>query len=228
MSPPLGFDQLVYRPLLKVILLLVSEPDPAGHGAAWSKHEFPAQAGQPTSLVDHRGLTHATCGHNVVEMTNLSELCRRRGPVTQDRSDLFALRRLWGSGTRGAMGLGRRRKVTAKDDCHASGAAWVAARPRAIASNLTGHLPGSLEHGQSGPRHSLISSLVHLRTPASIGVYDWPLSSQRELRGRSCTVIRNPEMRKVGGSTPPLTTSFHQCGQLVGGRAAWAGVVVGL
>jgi len=26
-----------------------------------------------------------------------------------------------------------------------------------------------LGHGQSGPRHSLISSLIHLRTPASIG-----------------------------------------------------------
>jgi hypothetical protein len=59
----------------------------------------------------------------------------------------------------------------------------------------------------SGLRASLIRSLIQLRTPASIGVYHWPLSSQRDLRGRSCTVILNPEKRKVGGSTPPLTTS---------------------
>jgi hypothetical protein len=39
-----------------------------------------------------------------------------------------------------------------------------------------------LGHGQSGPRHSLISRLIHLRTPASIGVYHRPLSSQRDLR----------------------------------------------
>jgi hypothetical protein len=29
------------------------------------------------------------------------------------------------------------------------------------------------------------------------------------LRGRSRTMILNPEKRKVGGSTPPLTTSFE-------------------
>jgi len=37
-------------------------------------------------------------------------------------------------------------------------------------------------------------------------VYRSLLSRQIDLRGRSCTVIRNPEKRKVGGSTPPLTT----------------------
>ena len=56
-----------------------------------------------------------------------------------------------------------------------------------------------LAHGQSGPRHSLISSLIHPGTPASIGVYDWPLSSQRDLRGRSSTVVLNTEQRKVDG-----------------------------
>ena len=81
---------------------------------------------------------------------------------------------------------------------------------RGSASKLTGHLPGSLENGRSRPRHSLISSLIHLRTPASIGVYRRSLSSQGDLRGRSCTVIRTTEKRKVGGSTPPLTTHYHQ------------------
>jgi hypothetical protein len=42
------------------------------------------------------------------------------------------LRRSATSGWRGAMGFGRRRRVTAKDDCHASGAVWVAARPRTV------------------------------------------------------------------------------------------------
>ena len=54
---------------------------------------------------------------------------------------------------------------------------------------------------------SLIPSLIHPRAPASIAVYRRSLSSQRDLYGPSCTVIRNPEKRKVGGSTPPLTTS---------------------
>jgi hypothetical protein len=79
--------------------------------------------------------------------------------------------------------------------------AWGGLSARRSASKLTGHLPGSVENGQSGTRHSLISSLIHLRTPASIGVYDWPLSSQRDFRGRSCTVIRNTEKRKL--RTPP-------------------------
>ena len=34
------------------------------------------------------------------------------------------------------------------------------------------------------------------------------LGSGRDLYGRSCTVTRNPEKRKVGGSTPPLTTTL--------------------
>jgi hypothetical protein len=59
-----------------------------------------------------------------------------------------------------------------------------------------------------GPRHSLISSLIHLRTPASIGVHRRPLSSRRDLRGRSCTVVPNPEKRKVGSSILPLTTGL--------------------
>src|SRR5262249_12779040 len=37
--------------------------------------------------------------------------------------------------------------------------------------------PGSAENDHSPPSLSLISSLIHPGTPASIGVYDWPLSS---------------------------------------------------
>jgi len=43
-------------------------------------------------------------------------------------------------------------------------------------------------------------------------VHRWSLSRQADHYGHSCTVIRNPEKRKVGGSTPPLTTSdLRQC-----------------
>jgi hypothetical protein len=45
---------------------------------------------------------------------------------------------------------------------------------------------------------SLIPSLIHLRTPASIGVHHTSLSWQLDLHGQSCTVILNPEKRKVG------------------------------
>jgi hypothetical protein len=54
---------------------------------------------------------------------------------------------------------------------------------------------------------SLIPSLIHPRAPASIGVHPMPLSRQADLCGQSCMMILNPEKRKVGGSTPPLTTS---------------------
>jgi hypothetical protein len=57
---------------------------------------------------------------------------------------------------------------------------------------------------------SLILSLIHLRTPASIGVHPMPLSRQTDLHGQSWTVVLNPEKRKVGGSTPPLTTPCEQ------------------
>jgi hypothetical protein len=56
-------------------------------------------------------------------------------------------------------------------------------------------------------RLSLISSLIHLRTPASIGVYRRSLSSETDLCGRSCTVILNTEKRKVGSSILPLITT---------------------
>src|SRR5262249_17239871 len=76
--------------------------------------------------------------------------------------------------------------------------AWGRQGAGRSASSSPGTSPGSAENGQSGPRHSLISSLIHPGTRASIGVYHELLSSQRDLRGRSCTVIRNPEKRKVG------------------------------
>jgi hypothetical protein len=66
-------------------------------------------------------------------------------------------------------------------------------------------------HDQRADRlGSLISSLIHPSTPASIGVYRSPLSRQRDLPGRSRAVFLNPEKRKVGGSTPPLTTTSDQ------------------
>ena len=40
---------------------------------------------------------------------------------------------------------------------------------------------------------SLISSLIHPRTPTSIGVHQGSLSRKLDLRGRSCTVILNTE-----------------------------------
>ena len=50
---------------------------------------------------------------------------------------------------------------------------------------------------------SLIPSLIHPRAPTSIGVYRRSLSRQVHLSGRSCTVILNPEKRKVGSSILP-------------------------
>src|SRR5262249_60004750 len=63
---------------------------------------------------------------------------------------------------------------------------------------------------RAGPYGSLILSLIHPRTPASIGVYRRSLSRQVDHHGRSCTVIPHPEKRKVGGSTPPPTTPTCQ------------------
>ena len=55
---------------------------------------------------------------------------------------------------------------------------------------------------------SLIPSLIHPGTRGSIGMYSRSLSRHPDLCGYSCTVILNPEKRKVGGSTPPLTTTL--------------------
>ena len=53
--------------------------------------------------------------------------------------------------------------------------------------------------GRSPGGLSLIRSLIHLRTPASIRGYQTSLSRPANLRGRSCTVIRNPEKPYVPG-----------------------------
>jgi hypothetical protein len=50
---------------------------------------------------------------------------------------------------------------------------------------------------------SLTSSLIHPRTPASICVYRSSLSRQMDLRSRPCTMIRNPEKRKVAVRSCP-------------------------
>ena len=88
-----------------------------------------------------------------------------------------------------AVGHGARR-------CHER-VAWARLTGPRSTSKLTRHLPGTAEDGQSRARHSLISSS---HTSTSTGVYHGSLSSQRDPRGRSCTVIRNPEKRKVGSS----------------------------
>jgi hypothetical protein len=41
-------------------------------------------------------------------------------------------------------------------------------------------------------------------------VHRRPLSRQGDLREHSCTVIRNPEKRKVGGSTPAPDHPYDQ------------------
>jgi hypothetical protein len=53
---------------------------------------------------------------------------------------------------------------------------------------------------------SLIPSLIHPRALASIGVYRTSLSRQVDLHGQSCTMIRNPEKRKVSNSIPLLVS----------------------
>jgi transposase len=65
-------------------------------------------------------------------------------------------------------------------------------------------LTGNNRVSQAGSNSELDTGLlIH---PGTIGVYRRSLSSLRDLYGRSCTVIRNPEKRKVGSSILPLTT----------------------
>jgi hypothetical protein len=45
--------------------------------------------------------------------------------------------------------------------------------------------------------------LMHFGTQTSIGVSCRSLASQRDLPGRSCTVIRNPEKRKDDSAARP-------------------------
>ena len=54
---------------------------------------------------------------------------------------------------------------------------------------------------------SLISSLIHARAFQSITGYRGSLNKLRDQPGQPWIVILNPEKRKVGGSTPPLTTT---------------------
>jgi hypothetical protein len=75
--------------------------------------------------------------------------------------------------------------------------------------------PSLIQSGERRCQNNLICTLhagsaegLGAVPPASIDVYGKPLSRQRDLSGRSCTVILNPEKRKVGGSTPPLTTAL--------------------
>jgi hypothetical protein len=54
----------------------------------------------------------------------------------------------------------------------------------------------------------LICGLVYASARESIRGHRVPLTTRNDGRGRAETVIRAPEKRKVGGSTPPLTTGF--------------------
>ena len=58
-----------------------------------------------------------------------------------------------------------------------------------------------------GRFRSLISSLIHVRLPRSITGHRRVPSRSGDQRGQPWTVMLNPEKRKVGGSTPPLTTT---------------------
>ena len=63
-------------------------------------------------------------------------------------------------------------------------------------------LPACEETASQIDLGSLIPSLRHPRTPASIDVQPRSLGRHGDLSSQSCTVILNPEKRKVGGSTP--------------------------
>jgi len=57
---------------------------------------------------------------------------------------------------------------------------------------------------------SLISSVIHVCALSSIGGHYAMLTCWNDGGGRGQTVIRAPEKRKVGDSTPPLTTHSEQ------------------
>jgi hypothetical protein len=88
-------------------------------------------------------------------------------------------------------------------EVHADTAKRAAGRVERAEIRLDDHLQRSARNGQARPRRSLI----HPGTPASITVYRRPLSRRIDVVGRSHAVIPNPEKRKVGGSTPPLTAN---------------------
>ena len=83
----------------------------------------------------------------------------------------------------------------------------------AVAGNML--IPKFLIVHVPRPSGSLIPSLIHPRTPASISVHRTPLSRQVDLRSESWTMIPNPEKQKVDSpilpSTTDLTDRSHQC-----------------
>ena len=80
------------------------------------------------------------------------------------------------------------------------GIARFGARARSVTEGLAG--------AELAVICSLISSLIHPRTPKSIVMYRWSQTGGKNHLGQPCTWIPNPEKRKVGGSTPPLTTTL--------------------
>ena len=66
-----------------------------------------------------------------------------------------------------------------------------------------------------GAGRGLICSLIHLRASASISGADRALSTVIDGDDRTATVFPAPEKRKVGGSTPPLTTKTHELRKLI-------------
>ena len=83
------------------------------------------------------------------------------------------------------------------DELHADAAKRAAGRVERAEIRLDDHLQRSARNGQARPRCSLIPSLIHPGTPASITVYRRPLSRRIDVVGRSHAVIPNPEKRKA-------------------------------
>ena len=66
-----------------------------------------------------------------------------------------------------------------------------------------------LTAGLDGYRRLGIDDLIIGPRPVTARSIDCPGHTASQARGIA-SVIRNPEKRKVGGSTPPLTTHYHQ------------------
>jgi len=92
---------------------------------------------------------------------------------------------------------------------------WNQWAPDQDAKNLCGFTKDSSNPATDQMlQFAAIPSLIHLRTPAAMGVHCTSVGRQVDHREQSCKVILNPEKRRVGGSTPPLTTILEQAKHL--------------
>lgn len=78
---------------------------------------------------------------------------------------------------------------------------------------LNDYLVGVCFRRTRGGPSGLIFGLIHLRSPAFIGVRIDVLAQIADVNGLRRTVILTPENRKVGGSTPPLAAATR-CAEL--------------